>query len=62
MLKIKISPTQKMIIDIDGEKVEISSEKNIILGILANKEKVSIHREKLFIASEDTVSNPQEKD
>ena len=62
MLKIKLRPTQKMIIDIDGEKVEISSEKNIILGILANKEKVSIHREKLFIASEDTVSSPQEKD
>lgn len=62
MLKIKISPNQKMIIDIDGEKVEISSEKNIILGILANKEKVSIHREKLFIASEDKVANPQGKD
>lgn len=61
MLEIKIGPAQKMIIEIQGERIEISSKKNVILGIFANKETVSIHREKLPIVCEDKVANLQGK-
>lgn len=66
MLNLKIGKNQKMVIEINGERVEMISDKNVILSIIADKTKVSIKREKIpfldSIAYLNKVSNPQEKE